>query len=243
MLRLFVIYILFTLNVQAAQCPAGQYWVTAHHRKAYIKSDGTPVRATFVKAHCRSKSKEHEYLEPRLKDGLPPRWPRKEKGKTWTEEDRERLKEALEAIPQELRAKNIKGIYRGIRAADHPNPANHYSEKIVLYDEAFSERYNLSRVIAHELAHQVYGELSREDKLSYQKKMGWIVNENGEEVLVDEGRSIVADDSNDSTTEDFANNVEFRLFQSEHLKKAAPEAFEWLEKRFNKKLQLRGNSK
>ena len=116
-------------------CPPGPYHVKKHHRNGYIKSDGTFVRPTEVKSHCKLLTKVTEYSEVRFKNGIPSDWPhRKELSKSWTEEEKQRLREALNGIPDILLSNKIEGFYRLEKSKDYPNPASSADGIIVLYE-------------------------------------------------------------------------------------------------------------
>lgn len=57
-----------------ASCPQGQYLVKAHHRSAYVRTDGTQVKASSVKAYCKMHSQSSLYATDRLKNELPHGW-------------------------------------------------------------------------------------------------------------------------------------------------------------------------
>lgn len=103
-----------------------------------------------MSAHCRKNQGSYEYWNPKLKSGFPEGWLRQdENSKPWTEEEKERVLEALESIPEYLWEK-IEGIYRmGKDSSGSGNPGASENGKIVLYDSAFSNKYNLAHVLAH----------------------------------------------------------------------------------------------
>ena len=171
---LIILYgsVLFSFTTMAADrsCPAGQYRVKEHHRSGYTKSDGTVVRPTVVKSYCKTLTKAAEYLEPRFKKGVPSGWPhKKEAGGSWTEEEKERLRDALEEIPDSLLNSTIEGIYRLKRSKDYPNPASSADGIIVLYDTAFQPSRNLGQIVTHELSHQNYLDLSEKERQDYRR--------------------------------------------------------------------------
>lgn len=141
-------------HAQKITCGTGEYLVTGHFRKAYIKSDGTAVKATNVVTHCKKLTSGYDFNKI-IKNGLPTEWPHKsEKSQKWTTEEINRLIEAIEGLPDYLKSILINGIYRLQKSKDHPNPAaNSDKNEIALYDEAFSKNRNLSRILVHELAH------------------------------------------------------------------------------------------
>ena len=105
----------------ALTCSSGEYLVLGHHRKGYVRSDGTFVKATNVKTHCRSRSRGYEYAIDKFKDGTSLNWPHKgESPRSWSEEDKERVIEALEGLPENLFVDSLSGIYRFKRSKDFP---------------------------------------------------------------------------------------------------------------------------
>ena len=56
---------------QITNCGEGQHWVRAHHRRAYVRADGTQVSAADVSAHCKTYTirgrSENKFVKP---DGM-----------------------------------------------------------------------------------------------------------------------------------------------------------------------------
>ena len=169
------LYILSIFQITLAQvCPRDKYFVRAHDRKSYIRTDGVFVGSSNIKAHCRFHSLTSEFLIPLIKEGLPPNWPKKlEKMRTWTETDKDRLLDAFENIPSQLYSKRLMGIYRLQKSNDFPNPATSAEGIISLYDTAFDANRKLARIVVHELVHQKFRELSTENARNYRKATGW----------------------------------------------------------------------
>src|SRR3954465_1379462 len=102
MIIIFTFVFLSFVQASPVKCPPDSYVVRAHHRQAYYKSDGTFVRDSNVQTHCRQKSKTYEFWIGKLKDGFPPGWPHKtEAPSKWTEEEKARVLEALDELPEE----------------------------------------------------------------------------------------------------------------------------------------------
>ncbi len=222
-------------------CPSEQYQVKGHPRNAFTRADGTFVSATTVKTYCKNKSKAYEYLVNRFQSGTPPTWPNKsERPKNWTVSEKERVIDAFEELPIELFNQNLKGIFRMIRSKDFPNPASNVDGAIVIYDSGFDSGRNLSRIIAHELAHQIYLALSDSAKQDYRRKTGWIVRAEKGDYYWERTGEMVTEDSKISREEDFANNVDHYLFDFDRLKKATPRAAQWIENHFGKAFRLKG---
>lgn len=227
-----------------SNCPDGQHWVQAHIRKAYIRTDGTLVKATLVKAHCRENRKSDIFWKTKFKDKLPNDWPHKmEKPGHWTDEKKERVLEAFDDLPEVLWSSKIEGIYFGERSKDFPNPATSANKVIVLYDSAFSSKVNLTRILAHELAHQLYIDINREQRDGYRYASNWIAINKVKTLFLPRAEGFVQDDGRESPAEDFANNIEWYLFQPEQLKRITPQAYNWIRLQFGDSLKLKRSKK
>lgn len=236
--------LLFSLNSFGTEinCPAGQFFVKSHQRKGYTKSDGTIVRSTNVKSHCKVKTKVDDYLEARIKNGKPTSWPHKKELSTdWTEEEKQLLRESLANLPDILLSKRIGGFYRSKKSKDYPNPASSSNGIIVLYDSAFDSSRNLGEIIAHELSHQNYLDLTETERQDYGRAMGWHFELHPNRKFYLEGRKsgYVEDDGILSPEEDYANNLEYFLYNADKLKKVTPEAYSWIRKKFGEGFQLK----
>lgn len=216
----------------------------AHPRSAYVKTDGTAVSAARVKATCRLRTKVYDFWSKRLIDGRPEGWPYKgERTGDWTEAERERFFAAVEGLPEMLQVPSLKAIYRMIESTYRPNPATHASGILVLYDLAFSPKTNLTRILVHEFAHEVF-DSSSSDRKSYMEALGWNAKWQADKVFwTGRAAGFVADDGHFEPDEDFANNVEFYLFEPKKLLEVTPVAYRWIEKRYGDKLKLVGGTK
>lgn len=239
---LLVFFSQFSLAEKALDCPKGQYRVRSHPRRAYYKADGTFVRASQVSKSCRERSKEYDFWFGRLKDGPPPSWPHKtEKPAKWTDDERERVLEALGELPEELWDQTIKGIYRSKQSKDHPNPSSYGGSMIVLYDNAFGKDRRLARLLAHELAHHKYAKFENEAiGTSYRRSTGWRPEIEGRDFYWT-GRKdgYVEEDGAREPGEDFANNLDHYLFDPERLQKVTPDAYDWIKKQFGDKFKIK----
>ena len=111
----------------------------------------------------------------------------------------------------------------------------------MLYDAAFSGRQNLSRVLSHEFAHEIFRQLPDSARQEYAIAAGWKLipqPETRKYRYLLKRFEYVEEDSPSSVTEDFANNVEYYLFNPSKLSKVAPQASGWLLKTYGDKLKL-----
>ncbi len=230
----------------AIECGPNQYKVRAHPVKGYVKADGTAVKASFRSESCRDKSEAYLFWNDKIKNGRPDDWPNaSEKSVDWSEEERERLLEALERIPKELWMKPLKGFYRMRKSKDFPNPASALDGSIVLYDSVFEAKTDFNRIIFHELVHVYYRSQSSLFREEYGEAAGWSVKVNEDRTYTQTRRKsgYVQEDGKLSIEEDFANNLEFLTFDESMLKKETPAAHDWLKKRYGDKMKLRQNEK
>ncbi len=243
MINIFLAIWIGIPHAGAIDCREGTFKRRAHPRTAYYRGDGTFVRATHVIDSCIPKRPGHDLWFPKLKSGLPPKWPHDEAMAKWTEEQRDRVLEALSELPEKLWDKSIKGIYRLSRPKDFPNPATHGGDMIVLYDSAFDQSHRLARILAHELAHQIYDQFGLDDGADYRRVAGWqITVEESKVYWVPRSDGFVKDNVRRDPSEDFAANLEYLLFEPEVLRKKTPKVYEWLKRRFGDKFKLRGGS-
>lgn len=228
-------------HAQKITCGVGEYLVTGHFRRAYIKADGTSVKATNVVTHCKKLTSGYDFNKI-IKDGLPTEWPHKsEKTQKWTPEEINRLIEAIEGLPDYLKSIYINGIYRLQKSKDFPNPAtNSNKAEIALYDEAFSKNRNLSRIVAHELAHQLYGKMTEDEKLDYRMAAGWHTEvESGKVYWLPRVTGYIEPDGIESAEEDYANNLEHFVHNSDKLKEISPKIYNWFYKKYPNKTKGR----
>lgn len=181
-------------------------------------------------------SEASEFWKGKFKDGAPIGWPHKsEVKKVWSENKSQEVLRALSTIPNALWQNSIKEIYLMEKSKDFPNPASHSKGIIVLYDTAFSSKL-LSRILVHELAHEVFDNLSNKQRDDYKSVTNWF--EDGKN-RVRRSTGFVKEDGKLSVEEDFANNLEFYLFQPQRLKSVTPHAYNWINRHFGDKFNLR----
>lgn len=223
----------------ADACPPGKYLVSAHPRSAYVTTAGTSYSATHVTAYCRSKSKAADYWANYISNGRPDNWPNsKEVFRTWAKQDIEMVLDALSLVP-ELLWRPVQ-FYRAGKSIYKGNSASRFMGSVVLYDGAVADRKKLGRIIAHELAHEMYDGFSSVDQTGYKIIAGWKTVRVGAEIK-DQAmdRHFVARDGDQSPDEDFANNMEYFIFEPVRLRLASPKIFNWFEKEYGDKIKNR----
>ncbi len=248
MLKLFFLFIsCLTISSEAQTCPPDQHWVRAFFRRAYYRFDGTFVSASNVTAHCQNNPSGYEFWQPKIVPGRPEGWPHStEVTKNWTEEEKERVLEALADLPDALKLQTLRSIFRMSKSVSKSdNPSTSAQGVVVLYDDAFSKKYKLAQVLAHELAHQIYRDLSKGEKQDYRTVTNWFgyEDENGRGKRAQRDSGYIADDGKESPEEDFANNVEYSLFGPKKLQKVTPHAYRWIHEHFGDKFKLKGSRK
>lgn len=251
-IQLFV-FLAFTNQVLAKPSELCLNWfrkskVSATQKDCYIECSaiGTGMDTMSCNEECEELCQNHcakidSNWRTKLSDKGPKNWPIKsEKFKPISLSDRKKILKALSKLPDSISDISIKGISRADRSVDFPNPASHGDESIVLYDTAINSN-NLDRILAHELAHELYDDLSKEEKDSYKVAVNWIeVNIKGKEMTVDRGSGFVKEDGKLGPEEDFANNVEFYLYEKSRLKAVTLNAHNWLKEKYGDKFKLRG---
>lgn len=228
-------------------CPKGEHWVRPHHRRAYARADGTLVSASNISGHCQKNPASFDHWNPKKKTGLPPGWEfPKDKPGTWTDEEWERVLEALSELPEILWVPTIEGIYRLQKSRFPENPAAGEPKNLALYNPAFNSKDKLAQILAHELAHELYRNLTEAERTSYRDATFWFTPNIRNKIYTIRGRSesqFVAPDGIDSPEEDFSNNVEYYLFSSKKLEAVTPSAYKWIQQRYGDKLKLGSKSK
>jgi hypothetical protein len=238
-----VLIFLLEANTAGAQsCPKGDHWVSFHYRNAYYRYDGVFVSSTEVSGHCRENPRGYDKWHSRLSNGRPSIWGYKgEKSKKWKVEEVERVFEALSALPENILNQYVKNIHRMHKSVHEGNSATTNFDEVVLYDAAFAQKQNLARILAHELAHVVYMNFPDSKRTSYEKDSDWINLDvgGGKTITIPRhGRKFVEKDGELSPDEDFANNIEFYLFEPEALKEKSNAVYLWIQKTFGSDFKL-----
>lgn len=190
------------------------------------------------------KCKPDPFWVKQIKNGRPGHWPNSsEIAVGWSEADKKALLTALGQLPDDLKVRNLEGIFRLGKSIEIGNPGTEIDGAISLYDRAFGGPYSLGRVIAHELAHLSYDSLSLNQKNDYMEKAGWIRPKADQPLKPSEDRKFVDRDASSSPEEDFAHNLDTYLFDPERLKVSVPEVYEWISKNFSKNFALKKDCK
>ena len=146
-------------------CPSGQYLVRSHHRSGHYRSDGAYVSPTTVSGYCKNyrNYKPAEIRFHRVKRAGPSRT----LYKNFSKKEEAQIKRAFKKLPKILTGVGKISFYRQNRGMNPRNPAsvNYKNKRITIYD-SISE-YDMERVVAHELAHFLYGNLSEKELDSY----------------------------------------------------------------------------
>jgi len=251
-LLIYFILILFqpVFSLASEECPAGEHRVKSHPRRAYIRSDGRYVSATYVSGSCRKNPKGYDFWKPKLSEKRPGNWPdanKKEKSKAWTTEEAERVLEALADVPEILWLDTIKSIHRMDKSIIKNNFASGTPGNLVLYDNAFNEKQNLTRILVHEFAHEYYrAKMNLSDQVEYNIQADWRLDEShlwaGVKRWKTSRSKFVEPDGSDSPEEDFANNLEYYFFNRTKLQFYSPGAYNWINMRLGDKIK-KGSSR
>lgn len=147
-----------------------------------------------------------------------------------------RVEKALSRLPKNLKPKSIKAIV----VASQPdflspqNPASSSNEFIILFPEAFKTETPLERILLHEVVHHlIAGEWVSRFK-TFKEVSGWDKAKDNTPRAGD----FVEPDGKISADEDFANNIEFYVFESAKLKKASPNIYSWIDKNLSSLLKM-----
>lgn len=215
-------------HIRPVNCKGDEHWVRPHTKM--IKGKLVPVLA-----HCRKNPNGYKFWSPKMKAHRPDNWPHKsEKSRAWSVDELESVLDALGRIPQGLWLSRIKGIHRMQKSKDPRNPAASGGGYVVLYNEAFEAQYSLDRLLVHEFAHELFEDLSLEKKLNYAAAAGWtlVANKRGQLLLKPRNCCFVQEDGKSRLDEDFANNIDYFLYEPRTLKEKAPEAYAWIASHF-----------
>lgn len=221
-------------------CSSGEHWVASHNRRAYIRHDGVRVKATKVKGHCRENPRGYKKWYQTFSNQRPKVWGYKaEKTKEWSAEETERIYEALSVLPDIFL--NLPGVklYRMGKSKFPGNPATSNFAETTLYDVAFVYKESLAQIVAHELSHTLYRNLTEKEKTTFQKSAGWIEHSQFKGALTTKkSKKFIQPDSMLSVVEDFSNHIEHFLFKNKSLKRESPEAYDWIKRKYGSDFKL-----
>lgn len=180
------------------------------------------------------------YWKAKIKAGRPEKWDLpSEASIAWAEKEQNKLMEFLDRLPDQMESISFDGFYRMKKSVDITNPATTATSgnSVVLYDRAFDNPFfSTSRVLAHELGHVIYLSLSESERRGYQKALGWKSSDDESKTRPGD---FVSSRAKDSADEDFAENINFLLFEPDFLKVKVPAAFGWFSKKFNASFKLK----
>jgi hypothetical protein len=219
------------------------------------KGKGCPIKCNLVETDMNTficpkrcpefcipapKCKPDPYWVGKIKVGLPKDWPNSsELSGSWSKEEREAVLTALGQLPEELKNKNLKGIFRLNKSIQIINPGTQIDYSIAIYDRAFNGPFSLGRVLAHELAHVWFDAASPAIKNSYRKASGWTLDRPNRTLVLSKDRRVVDQGAKDSPEEDFAHNLDSYLFEPERLKAVVPDVAVWFRSHFSIKFILK----
>lgn len=187
-----------------------------------------------------SRVQTRSYWKEKIKTGRPAKWDIPgEVTAEWTEPEKKRLLDLLNRMPEELKATPFDGFYRMKKSVDPINPATTADDgkSIAIYDRAFANPFfSTSRVIAHELGHVIYLSFTESERRNYGIAMKWPMSRNG---LLSRPGGFISSRAKDSVDEDFAENIDAFLFESDKLKDVVPTAYQWISRKFSKKFFLK----
>jgi len=87
-------------------------------------------------------------LRKSFSNGRPSKWEQEsEKSKTWNGKEKDRVVESLLKLPTRLLKLDGVRLYRMSKSVHQGNPASNLESSIALYDEAFSDKEPLERVL------------------------------------------------------------------------------------------------
>lgn len=150
-------------------------------------------------------------------------------------EEQEKILGAISRLPKGFIPKSLKAIVRAsnIDFLSPQNPATSSDEFIILFPRAFSSSAQFDRVLFHEVVHHLTINEWSSDFLKYKKEFGWNSLKDG----AYRNGEFVENDGKTSAEEDFANNIEYFVFDKEKLKEASKGIFNWINKNMKNRLK------
>jgi hypothetical protein len=152
-----------------------------------------------------------------------------------TPTDKVAIARQLSKMPKSFRPKSLKAIVRASQPdfISPQNPASSSDEYIILFPSA-SITSSLDRVLFHEIVHHLTQREWANLFTDYKKKFGWIRSGR----IIERAGNFVDPDGRISAEEDFANNVEYYIFDSKKLSQISPQISTWIDKRLKSKLKM-----
>lgn len=156
-------------------------------------------------------------------------------------EEQEKAGRALSRLPKAFQPKSLSAVVKA--AAKYPfapdNPASSGPNLLILFPVAFEKKSPLERILVHEVAHFLVRSEWKDVFEKYRRENGWANKKEGESRPGD----FVASDGRDSADEDFANNIEYYIFEPQTLRSRSPNIYSWLAKHLGKDLVLKKGCK
>lgn len=148
------------------------------------------------------------------------------------------VKNTLSRVPKSFRPSHLKSFVRASGSggiANAFNAASSSDEYVILFPRAFSNLEMLPRIITHELSHFLIENEWKQAFKEYKKISGWTAFKEGNGHRAGD---FVDADGKFSPEEDFANNLEFYLFEPKTLGEKSPEIFKWIKRKLGAQLKL-----
>lgn len=207
-LFIFLTTVIQVVSANEVVCKIDEIKIKGSYVNSYKRLDGAPVSGYYKKQYCRKSSLKLESLS--FKDTSPKLWKLKEKFKSWNDKEISIVLDSLEKLPSYFKNKKIKSFHRGIKSRFENNPATTLpiSNEIVLYDSFFKSKEK-ERILAHEISHILYLNLTSEEKINFAKVLGWNISP-----LI-RPKKVIYPDSLDGPAEDIANNIEAYFYDRE----------------------------
>lgn len=208
LLFIFLTTVIQMVSANETVCKIDEIKIKGSYVNSYKRLDGTPVSGYYKKQYCRKSSFKSESLS--FKDTRPNPWKLKEKFKSWNDKEISIVLDSLEKLPSYFKNKKIKSFHRGIKSHFENNPASTLpiSNEIVLYDSFFKSKEK-ERILAHEISHIIYLNLTSEEKINFAKVLGWNISP------LMRPKEVIYPDSLDGPAEDIANNIEAYFYDRE----------------------------
>lgn len=231
------IMLLFGISINGysreIQCKSWQTYVKEHTVKSYVKKDGTRLKQTIRKAHCREKWKYADKWGPLFQNTKPDYWPQsKEDFKKWSSQEKEFIFQELSEIPL-IHHYRVNSILRAKKSKDKKNPASSIPETkdIVLYDLYFDSK-DTKEILTHEMAHIIAHQIETKYISIFAEKSGWKLEINKRQVYEVPPTKLIKKDSSFSIEEDFCNYFEIYVTNPEKIKKFNLDIYNLLKQRF-----------